>query len=106
MNNLFPEDSYMGKCSCGKEFIAPKGVIHCHNCLYQKISELENTRTQSQCDFNDLREIAYNMKVVGCQMSNVMFNLKQTGHEKSELFNELQELWDSVNKQLPPKVGE
>jgi len=48
MNNLFPENSYMGKCSCGKEFIAPKGAIHCHNCLYQKISELENTRTQSQ----------------------------------------------------------
>ena len=41
MNNLFPENSYMGKCSCGKEFIAPKGVIHCHNCLYAKIAELE-----------------------------------------------------------------
>ena len=48
MNNLFPENSYMGKCSCGKVFIATKGAIHCHNCLYQKISELENTRTQSQ----------------------------------------------------------
>ena len=43
MNNLFPENSYMGKCSCGKEFIAPKGVVHCHNCLYTKIVDLEKT---------------------------------------------------------------
>jgi len=43
MNNLFPENSYMGKCSCGKEFITTKGVVHCHNCLYTKIAELEKT---------------------------------------------------------------
>jgi len=54
MNNLFPENSYMGKCSCGKEFIAPKGVVHCHNCLYAKVAELENTRTQSECDLEYL----------------------------------------------------
>ena len=41
MNNLSPENSYMGKCSCGKVFIATKGAIHCHNCLYAKIAELE-----------------------------------------------------------------
>ena len=41
MNRLFPENSYMGKCSCGAEFNAPKGTLHCHQCLYKKIAELE-----------------------------------------------------------------
>jgi len=42
MNNLFPENSYYQKCSCGTEFLAPKGSLHCHSCLYKKIAELEN----------------------------------------------------------------
>ena len=41
MSTLFPENSYTGKCLCGKNFIATKSVIHCHNCLYAKIAELE-----------------------------------------------------------------
>jgi hypothetical protein len=41
MNRLFPENSYMGKCSCGAEFNAPKGTLHCSNCLYKRIVELE-----------------------------------------------------------------
>ena len=41
MNMLFPENSYMGNCSCGTDFIAPKGTLHCHNCLYKHIAELE-----------------------------------------------------------------
>ena len=41
MNRLFPENSYTGNCSCGTDFIAPKGTLHCHNCLYNKIAELE-----------------------------------------------------------------
>jgi hypothetical protein len=42
MNRLFPENSYMGKCSCGAEFNAPKGTLHCSNCLYKRIVELED----------------------------------------------------------------
>ena len=44
MNRLFPENSYMGNCSCGTDFIARKGTLHCHNCLYNKIAELEKER--------------------------------------------------------------
>tara|TARA_R110000851_G_scaffold330481_1_gene503359 strand:- start:84 stop:332 length:249 start_codon:yes stop_codon:yes gene_type:complete len=43
MNRLFPENSYTGNCSCGTNFIAPKGTLHCHNCLYNKIAEIEKT---------------------------------------------------------------
>ena len=43
MDRLFPENSYTGNCSCGTNFIAPKGTLHCHNCLYNKIAEIEKT---------------------------------------------------------------
>ena len=42
MNNLFPENSYLGSCSCGVTYLAPKGTLHCSNCLYKRIAELEN----------------------------------------------------------------
>jgi len=41
MNNLFPENSYLGSCSCGVTYLAPKGTLHCSNCLYKRIAELE-----------------------------------------------------------------
>ena len=44
MNRLFPENSYMGKCSCGADFIAPKYTLHCSNCLYKRIVELEKDK--------------------------------------------------------------
>ena len=31
----------MGACQCGEEFIAPKGVVHCHKCLYEKLRLLD-----------------------------------------------------------------
>ena len=41
MDNLFPDNSYMGGCSCGAEFIGPKGTLHCHNCLYKSNAKLK-----------------------------------------------------------------
>ena len=41
MINLFPENSYLGSCSCGVTYLAPKGTLHCSNCLYKRIAELE-----------------------------------------------------------------
>jgi hypothetical protein len=55
MNRLFPENSYMGKCSCGDDFIAPKYTLHCSNCLYKRIVELEAYLQKVQADrINDI----------------------------------------------------
>ena len=54
MNRLFPENSYMGKCACGAEFIAPKGMLHCHWCLYEKISKIESKNKDLECKIERL----------------------------------------------------
>ena len=46
MNKLYPENSYSHKCLCGTDFLAPKGSLHCHACLYNKIAELEKKSTK------------------------------------------------------------
>lgn len=47
--SLIPENSYLGKCNCGTEFMAPKGTLHCTNCLYSEIKELEK-QSKSRSD--------------------------------------------------------
>ena len=78
MNNLFPENSYMGKCSCGKEFIAPKGVIPCHNCVYAKVAELEKECGELKESNNNLkRPIELGDRVIFTKQALQAHNLEQ-----------------------------
>ena len=64
MNNMFPENSYSGTCSCGVTYLAPKGTLHCSNCLYKRIAELEKalshaeTASTKERDIRDLEQQA------------------------------------------------
>jgi acetone carboxylase gamma subunit len=41
MLGSYAENSYVHKCSCGTEFMAPKGALHCHACLYDRVADLQ-----------------------------------------------------------------
>jgi hypothetical protein len=40
-NLLIPENSYTHNCSCGVQFLAHKGSLDCHKCLYDEIESLK-----------------------------------------------------------------
>jgi len=65
VNNMFPENSYSGTCSCGVTYLAPKGTLHCSNCLYKRIAELEkeNQTIVEQHDMwkNQWHELNYSL---------------------------------------------
>ena len=69
---MFPENSYVGTCQCGQSYVAPKGVVHCHKCLYEKIKLLEKERD------NLKRPIELGDRVVFSKQALQAHNLQQT----------------------------
>ena len=75
MIDMFPENSYLGKCNCGAKFASPKGTLHCANCLYSKIAEIEEERDALKAKLKEYVDTYFTCK---CRPSEIeAHNLEQ-----------------------------